>query len=275
MAAEVTVVIPAWNLGSELEGAVASVTAQDVAVDLLTVDNASEVEVPNLDGELLRLDRRVSVGAARNAGLTRVRTPFVLFLDADDRLLPGSLETLLRAFADETLATHALAIRGQDVATGHEAPWGFPPPSAYSLQRWPSLLAVANTATPMVPAVGAVLHRTDVVRAAGGFADRNFGEDWALTAVLGFLGRVRLSDTQGLLLRVRTDSLTSQYEKWAAIAGVRREIRRRLRVTPEVPTAMRLATPLLTPWHLAGALRRSRQRHRTALRGRPARDEQA
>ncbi|MEQ1463675.1 glycosyltransferase family 2 protein, partial [Salmonella enterica] len=44
---------------------------------------------------LVRLPARVGLGAARNAALALVETPFVAFLDADDVLLPDALERLV------------------------------------------------------------------------------------------------------------------------------------------------------------------------------------
>ena len=43
----------------------------------------------------IHLPARVSVGAARNAAVEHTSTPYVLFLDADDRLLPGTLAFLV------------------------------------------------------------------------------------------------------------------------------------------------------------------------------------
>lgn len=42
----------------------------------------------------------VGAGKARNKGLSTVRAPFVVFLDADDVLVPRALELLLRGYAD-------------------------------------------------------------------------------------------------------------------------------------------------------------------------------
>lgn len=207
------------------------------------------------------------MGGARNAGLKKVRTPFVLFLDADDRLVPGALEALLRPFRScPDLITHAMRMEGLDVTSGVRGPWGFPPARAFRLQRSPVRFAVANTMTNLLPTVGSAVHRTEPVRLAGGFSDSNHGEDWGLSAILPFLGRVLLSEEVGLVLRVRPDSLTTKNESWPAVAASRREVRRRLRATSEIAPAVRAATPLLAPVHLITALRRMRHRHARALR---------
>jgi glycosyltransferase involved in cell wall biosynthesis len=87
-----TVVIPVWDRFVDvLEEAIASIDAQrsEIAMRILVIDNASEQPHPRLRPgvELHRLTERVSVGAARNAGLDKFATPFVAFTDADD-LLP-------------------------------------------------------------------------------------------------------------------------------------------------------------------------------------------
>ena len=83
-----TVVIPAWDgyAGSGLLDAVASVQRQRCPHQLMVVDNASRTPLPSLPGAaVLTLGARVSTGAARNAALQSIATPYVLFLDAGTR----------------------------------------------------------------------------------------------------------------------------------------------------------------------------------------------
>ena len=64
--------------------------------NVVVIDNNSDVVLPPLPPgvEVVRLPKRVSVGAARNAGLALVETGKVIFCDADDRLLPGAIAFL-------------------------------------------------------------------------------------------------------------------------------------------------------------------------------------
>ena len=96
---DVTVVIPVWDeYVSFLPEAVESVREDDEGVPIIVVDNASATPVPELEGTtMVRTDRRLSVGAARNVGLEHVESEYVLILDADDKLLPGTLEHLVAA----------------------------------------------------------------------------------------------------------------------------------------------------------------------------------
>jgi glycosyltransferase involved in cell wall biosynthesis len=89
----VTVVIANHDYGAYLREAVDS--ALDEGAHVVVVDDGSTEPLPELPPEV-RLIRQENQGvaSARNAGLALVETPYVLVLDADDRLLPGALETL-------------------------------------------------------------------------------------------------------------------------------------------------------------------------------------
>jgi glycosyltransferase involved in cell wall biosynthesis len=90
---DVTVVIACFNYGGYLREAVDSARAEGAAV--VVVDDGSTEVVTELPAEveLLRQENQ-GVARARNAGLARAETAFVLFLDADDHLVPGALATL-------------------------------------------------------------------------------------------------------------------------------------------------------------------------------------
>jgi glycosyltransferase involved in cell wall biosynthesis len=100
---DVTVVIANYNYGAYLGEAVESARREGAVV--VVVDDGSTEPVPKLpsDVELVRQDNQ-GVARARNAGLSRATTPYVLFLDADDRLVPGALAILrVPLEADSTL----------------------------------------------------------------------------------------------------------------------------------------------------------------------------
>jgi glycosyltransferase involved in cell wall biosynthesis len=95
---DVTVVIPCFNYGRFLGEAVNSALREGAAV--VVVDDGSTEPLPELpeEVELIRQEN-AGVARARNAGLARAQTPYVLVLDADDRLAPGALAALREPLA--------------------------------------------------------------------------------------------------------------------------------------------------------------------------------
>jgi len=99
--ADITVVIPCFNYGRCVGEAVESALAQQggpprvVVVDDGSTDRDTIEALEGLPAgvELLRQDN-AGPAAARNAGARRTDTPFLLALDADDRLRPAALELL-------------------------------------------------------------------------------------------------------------------------------------------------------------------------------------
>src|SRR5262249_17965698 len=118
----VTVVIPVWDEYVRfLEEAVASV---DGEAEIVVVDNASTVPLPELErGTVVRSPGRLSIGAARNLGIEQVETPFVLSLDADDKLLPGALDFMVSELGpNPSLAVCATSIMEADTGRRHRTP---------------------------------------------------------------------------------------------------------------------------------------------------------
>jgi glycosyl transferase family 2 len=99
--ARVTVVVPAYNYARYLPDCAGSVLGQrDVDVKLIIADDASTDDTPRVTAEMAAADPRVTVlRNARNKGhlptvnaaLDLVDTKYVVKLDADDLLAPGSL----------------------------------------------------------------------------------------------------------------------------------------------------------------------------------------
>ena len=103
---EVTVVITCFNYGAYLPEAVESALEQEGGAPQVTVVDDGSTD-PETLRELERLPATVKLirqanaglSAARNAGLRAASTPYLIVLDADDRLAPNAL-TLLRAPLD-------------------------------------------------------------------------------------------------------------------------------------------------------------------------------
>ena len=102
-AATVGVVITTYNHAHFLGEALDSLRAQTrPADDIVVVDDGSDdnpgevvARFPGVRG--IRQDNR-GLAAARNTGLTALRTRYVIFLDADDRLEPNAIAAGLACF---------------------------------------------------------------------------------------------------------------------------------------------------------------------------------
>lgn len=231
---EIAVVIPVWDAYVRwLPRAVASLGEQGVAVRVVVVDNASRTPVPAVPGTTrVRLRRRRSVGAARNAGLAAVSEPLVCFLDADDELLPGTLVRLRdRLVAEPSCVVAVPASIACDEATGETVAWGWPRPLAYRLCRHRRVFALVTALRNAYPTTG-VLIRSDALRAAGGFADADHEEDWLPAIALAARGGVALDARPGRRYRVSERSLYGVGADLATVRANRRTLRRALRRDP-------------------------------------------
>lgn len=162
----VSVVIPCFRQAHFLPEAIESVLAQEhgavevVVVDDGSPDNVGEVAARYPGVKCLRQPNG-GLAAARNAGLEEVGGEFVLFLDADDRLLPEAVSRgleELRADPEAMMAAGTWQLIGE---AGEPLPADPPqqPPAAF-----PALLESCFISTP-----AAVLYRRELFREIGGF----------------------------------------------------------------------------------------------------------
>ena len=176
----ISVVIPCYNQAHFLGHAIESVFAQThPPFEIVVVDDGST----DRTGEVARAwdpaVRCVSQpnqgqGAARNTGLEQISGDFVVFLDADDRLLPHAFELGLRNFAAHP---EVAFVAGKCVglsADGHRQPTTLAPVVDHDHYR--RLLASNYIWMP-----GTVMFRTGVVQNKGGFRTNVSGaEDYDL-----------------------------------------------------------------------------------------------
>jgi glycosyltransferase involved in cell wall biosynthesis len=135
----VSVVIPCFNQARYLPAAVASVAAQAYpSVDCLIVDDGSTDDTAAVASRLAaRLLRQPNAGvsAARNAGLAATRSDLIVFLDADDELLPSAIAAEVEAFQDQPEAVAAVG-RCQPIdAAGRDVPCHYDEIDASDLYR--------------------------------------------------------------------------------------------------------------------------------------------
>jgi len=111
---DVTVVIPCFNHGRFLAEAISSALGQEgerprvIVVDDGSTDQGTLAALEALP-EGVELIRQANAGpaAARNAGMGQTTSPYLLPLDADDRLPPGTLAALKEALERDPRAGYA------------------------------------------------------------------------------------------------------------------------------------------------------------------------
>jgi glycosyltransferase involved in cell wall biosynthesis len=176
--AGVCVVIPCYNHGRFLGEAIASALAQThrprrvVVVDDGSLDDTAAIA----GGHGVRCLRQSNRGlpAARNAGLGITQEPYVVFLDADDRLLPGALATGVAALARNPEAAFAVGRSRRIDAQGRPLP--SPSRPRVDADHYTSLVRRCWITMPAT-----VTHRRVALMAVGGFDERfRQAEDYEL-----------------------------------------------------------------------------------------------
>lgn len=250
----VSVVVPVWDgYCSFLSECLDSVLSQpDERPHVIVVDNASQEPLPPLppEVEVLRAPVRLSVGAARNLSLSRVATPEVIFCDADDRLLPGSLGALRQRMADrpELVACVGRNVSWDPATAAKVVLERFPKPIVFRVSRYRRSFALVNLRFNCFPVVGAIL-RTAAVANAGGFGDANVGEDWILGTQLAFRGPIEFQERPVFLRRVHSGSLWYRPHSEADYLRRCELLRARVRGDPAIPSWVRASMPILALVH--------------------------
>ena len=126
---DVSVVVPVFNAGVNLDGCVRALLAQTLPADryeiVLVDDGSTDSTAADLDAWAAAYPERIRVfhephsggpGGPRNVGADRARGDYVHFVDSDDVLTPGALERVLRTAresnADVVLPKSASDFRG-------------------------------------------------------------------------------------------------------------------------------------------------------------------
>lgn len=105
----ITIVVPVYNRAGTVARCLDSMAVQEgiehcriIIVDNNSDDGSSETVIRWRDGHpavdlMLISESRQGAAAARNAGLAQVTTPYVMFFDSDDEMLPGHMARLVSA----------------------------------------------------------------------------------------------------------------------------------------------------------------------------------
>jgi glycosyltransferase involved in cell wall biosynthesis len=195
MAPLVSVVIPCFNQAEYLPDALDSVRAQtwpsieSIVVDDGSTDDTSDVAFSRGATMVLRQDNR-GLSAARNAGLAAAQGEYVLFLDADDELLPDAVRwgvEVLQRDREAACVGRRCLIRD---SRGRPLPVTYPQPPTSDL--YTELLSVNFVWTP-----GAALFRRDDIEAMGGFPIEHApAGDYAVLLALARRGQLVLDQRE-------------------------------------------------------------------------------
>lgn len=182
----VAVVIPTRDRADLIDDAIATAVAQGRAVgEIIVVDDGPDDDTAALVDERARCDHRIrllrnhrslGVAATRNRGLAAARTPWVAFLDDDDRWHPRKLDQQLAALAAQPeaqwSATGSITV---DRDSDFRRTRLLAPIDNHTLVR--RLLA----GNPIPGGGSGVLAATELVRGLGGFDERlSIIADWDL-----------------------------------------------------------------------------------------------
>jgi glycosyltransferase involved in cell wall biosynthesis len=208
---DITVIVTNYNYGTFLEEAVDSVLRQEGGpprVILIDDGSTDPYTLEVLDRlppgvELVRRDN-AGVASARNLGLELADTPFVMILDADDRLRPHALNLLRQMLEDDPTLGFAYGVTR--FFGDWEGEMTMPPYDPYKLLYRHTIGTTC-------------LMRRELVADVGGF-DSSLGgyEDWEFwvhALQKGWRGR-------------RVEEVTFEYRRHGStkLAGDRREYRR-------------------------------------------------
>jgi glycosyltransferase involved in cell wall biosynthesis len=176
------VVVPTFNAAPFLEACLTSIVEQSRSADEVIVvdDGSTDDTIAIVESfcrrhstiQLFRMPSNGGPSAARNAGISALRTAFVAFLDADDLWASNHLQQLSRAIEQFPTATLCFAdtvvVLDQLATSATEAP---------STVEQPLLELAGSNYVPQSAAMACV----DAIRAVGGYrSDLRYAEDYDL-----------------------------------------------------------------------------------------------
>lgn len=202
---DIAVVVAARNMEHYIAATLDSVARQSVANhETIVIDDGSTDGTRAIIERLTLADHRLSifdgpqlgVSAARNLGLARARAPVVIFLDADDLLVPDAAERLLNVLTENPDASASLGHHRRIAEDG--APLD-PPAAGFQFPKGDTLAALLSKN--FVVNGGALAVRTALARDAGGYCTGlSYGEDWEFWCRLALSGDFCFDEGPSLLL---------------------------------------------------------------------------
>ncbi len=210
----ITVVIPVRNRADVVTRTLDSVLAQRVRpLRLIVVDNGSTdtsqqvvadwIDAHAAPGFCIEFLSQPKPGAnaARNLGLEAVSTPWTLFFDSDDVMLPGHLERVIQGIKDHPEAD----VLGWDVM-------GYAPDGSDRIQRFETQNAPWHNIMHGSMATQRYCARTDLFRTAGGW-------DETLSTWDDIELATRILSKKPCLVKLRGEPLVKMFRSEQSITG--------------------------------------------------------
>ena len=184
----VTIIVPAYNEGAVIEGALRSLLALDYpSYEVLVVDDGSTddtcARASALEGQYGDVTIRVvsksnnGKASALNTGISLARHPFVLCMDGDSRLSRDTLKAALRHFRDPNVG----AVAGNVKVVNRRNLWTRLQALEYieGLNMARRAQAFARTVNIIPGPIG--IFRREVLQQLGGYEKDTYAEDADLT----------------------------------------------------------------------------------------------
>lgn len=210
----ICVVIPAYNNSDTIERAIKSATANETANEVIVVDDGSTDRTIQVVRELgepsVRVISQSNAGpaAARNTGISEATAEFIVFLDADDQLLPEALSLFLDA---HRTSQTSLVRSGAFLGSGPSSPV-FAERSDFSYPRG-------------APLAGTFAVSRDLIRQVGGYDEKfRFGENSELLfRLIHHVGPENVAYVRSPTVRTFTDESRAVdfYDEYRRMGAVR------------------------------------------------------
>jgi biofilm PGA synthesis N-glycosyltransferase PgaC len=183
LAAQLTVLVPAYNEAASIGDTVRSLLAQTVRVaEVLVIDDGSSDDTAAVARALgVRVltppANTGSKAGAQNFALTHVHTAFTMAIDADTSLAPDAIERLLVAFMDDRVVAACGFVIPRHVRTIWERGRYIEYLFAFTFYKQ----VQDYFGKPFIASGCFSAYRTGVLRAHGGWGTRTLAEDMDLT----------------------------------------------------------------------------------------------
>jgi glycosyltransferase involved in cell wall biosynthesis len=230
---EIDVVVPVFNGEQYLADALRSIQKQTLpASRIIVADDGSSDRTVDVAKSFMESDTRISylklphkgVSAARNAGISASKAPFIAFLDADDIWLPTKLECQAEVFgraASDVGFVHSsyFCINADgELATNQY----IVPPK----KRGDIFLPLLIESYVLSGSASSVLVRRDVLDSAGHFDEQLFhGEDWDLWIRLAKISKVDFTPQAVVGIRIHNESAQRRVQRGRALKFFQQQMR--------------------------------------------------